>query len=68
MSADYHAWGHSTIVDPNGEVISSAGEMEEIVYADLSMFLRALRIHGIGPERMQEVRAAIPVTTQRRYA
>jgi len=37
MSASYNAWGHSTIVDPNGEIVARAGEGEEIIYADLSI-------------------------------
>ncbi|ODQ50072.1 amidohydrolase [Saitoella complicata NRRL Y-17804] len=59
----YHAWGYSTIVDPNGEILAKAGLGDEegrkgceecIVYAD------------VVPERMQEVRMGIPVTQQRR--
>lgn len=31
MGATYHAWGHSTIVNPNGEVISRAETEEQVV-------------------------------------
>lgn len=67
MSASYNAWGHSTIVDPNGDIIVRAGEGEEIIFADLSILPCVDRVLILGPERMQEVRLGIPVTTQRRY-
>lgn len=34
-TAGYVAWGHSTIVDPWGKILSTAEAGEEIVYADL---------------------------------
>jgi omega-amidase len=65
MSAGYHAWGHSMVVDPNGEVVSQTGAQEDIVYADLSNLHEELWVM-VEPERMEEVRRNIPVTTQRR--
>ena len=55
MEADYNAWGHSMIVDPNAQILSQLEENEDIVYADLS------------GERIDEVRKGIPIYTQRRF-
>lgn len=55
MSADYHAWGHSMVVDANGEMREEVGEEEAIVYAELT------------GERLEEVRKGIPVYGQRRW-
>ncbi|KAI9820139.1 MAG: hypothetical protein M1832_003846 [Thelocarpon impressellum] len=53
--AEYHAWGHSMVVDPNAAVLAEADEDEATVYADLS------------DERIEETRAAIPLYAQRRF-
>ena len=53
--ADYKAYGHTMVVDPNAEVLSEAQESEEIVYADLS------------ENRIEEVRKGIPLQGQRRF-
>ena len=55
MTAGYHAWGHSMVVDPMGRVLAEAGEGEGIIYA------------RIEPEVLQSTRAGIPVTVQRRF-
>lgn len=55
MTAGYHAWGHSMIIDPWAKVLGEAGEGQEIVIAELN------------PEPMEEVRRNIPVSTQRRW-
>ncbi|KZS99311.1 putative nitrilase [Sistotremastrum niveocremeum HHB9708] len=55
LTADYHAWGHSLVVDPLGEVLVESGHDEEIVYAD------------IDPSVFESTRRGIPVTTQRRF-
>jgi len=34
-NANYVAWGHSTIVDPKGNVVSTCEEKETIIYADI---------------------------------
>ncbi|KAF4614681.1 hypothetical protein D9613_002815 [Agrocybe pediades] len=35
LSAGYHAWGHSMVVDPMGRVLCEAAEGEEIIYVDI---------------------------------
>ena len=55
MTAGYHAWGHSIVVDPMGCVLAEAGEGEGIIYA------------RIEPEVLQSTWAGIPVTVQRRF-
>lgn len=55
MSADYHAWGHSMIVDPNAEILEHLDEKEGIIVAELS------------GDRIEEIRKGIPVYSQRRF-
>ncbi|CCO28054.1 DnaJ homolog subfamily A member 2 [Rhizoctonia solani AG-1 IB] len=35
MSAGYHAWGHSMVVDPMGKVIATTEHEEAIIHADI---------------------------------
>jgi omega-amidase len=53
--ADYQAWGHSVIVDPNAEVLERLDEKEGIIVAELN------------GERIEEVRKGIPVYSQRMF-
>ena len=55
MKADYNAWGHSMVVNPNAEVMAEVGEDEDIVYADLD------------GQKIKETRKGIPIYTQRRF-
>jgi omega-amidase len=55
VTAGYHAWGHSMVVDPMGKVLGEAQEDEQIVYVD------------IDPDVFNYARQGIPVTTQRRF-
>ncbi|KAJ7098174.1 carbon-nitrogen hydrolase [Mycena belliarum] len=55
LTAGYHAWGHSMVVDPMANVLVEAADVEDIVYAD------------IDPALMESARAGIPVTEQRRF-
>lgn len=55
MQADYNAWGHTMVVDPNAEIMKELDEKEGTVVAELKA------------ERIEEVRKGIPITTQRRY-
>ncbi|KAK1896535.1 Omega-amidase NIT2 [Dissostichus eleginoides] len=54
-SSSYVAWGHSTVVNPWGEVISKAGTEEEVIYADIDL------------QYLADVRQQIPITAQRRH-
>ncbi len=55
LSSDYHAYGHSLVVDPYGKIVSEAGEGEEIVYATLD------------PQILETIKSGIPISTQRRF-
>ncbi|KAF2450796.1 carbon-nitrogen hydrolase [Karstenula rhodostoma CBS 690.94] len=55
MDADYNAWGHSMVVDPNAEVLEQLDEKEGIVVQELKA------------GRIEEVRKGIPLYTQRRF-
>ena len=52
--SSYTAWGHSTVVNPWGEVIATTAEAPAIVYADLDM------------ARVAAIRDQIPVGKQTR--
>ncbi|PWY64866.1 carbon-nitrogen hydrolase [Aspergillus piperis CBS 112811] len=55
MSASYHAYGHSLVVDPSANVLAETEEKEDIIYADLDN------------ETIQNTRKGIPIYTQRRF-
>jgi len=54
LSSTYHAWGHSSIVDPWGEVIGTTDETPSIVASEINL------------EKNEEIRNQIPVIKQRR--
>ncbi|KAA0712996.1 Omega-amidase NIT2 [Triplophysa tibetana] len=53
-TASYVAWGHSSVVNPWGEVITKAGSEEAVVFADIDL------------QYLSDVRQQISITTQRR--
>ena len=55
MTATYHAYGHSMVVDPMAKVMVEAEESEEIVYAELE------------GEAIESARKWIPIYDQRRW-
>ncbi|CCC71219.1 hypothetical protein NCAS_0G03320 [Naumovozyma castellii] len=55
LESDYHAYGHSLVVDPRGNIIAEAGEDEEIVFAELD------------PSVIEQFRKQVPITFQRRF-
>lgn len=50
----YSAWGHSTVVNPWGEVIATCDEKENVVVADLNM------------QEVENMRQGIPTFNQKR--
>jgi predicted amidohydrolase len=55
MKADYNAWGHSMVVDPNAQVLQQLDEKEGIVVQELEA------------GKIEETRKGIPLYTQRRF-
>jgi omega-amidase len=55
LTTSYHAYGHSQVISPMGEVVEEAGHDEQIVYATLE------------PQAIENARNSIPVTVQRRF-
>lgn len=55
MSASYHAYGHTMIVDPLAKVLGEAEDGEAIIEAELD------------GEKLAEVRRNIPLNSQRRF-
>ncbi|XP_070606153.1 omega-amidase NIT2 [Erythrolamprus reginae] len=53
-TASYVAWGHSTVVNPWGEVIAKASTDETIVYAEIDL------------KKAEEIREQIPILSQKR--
>ncbi|OMJ18867.1 Omega-amidase NIT2 [Smittium culicis] len=55
LDFSYHAWGHSTIVGPKGDIKSTCEFDETIVYSDIDL------------EEISEIRTNIPIYSQRRF-
>ncbi|GJJ68732.1 omega-amidase [Entomortierella parvispora] len=55
VTAGYHAWGHSTVVAPTGQVVATMEENQGIVYADLD------------PQALNDFRQSVPLYAQRRF-
>ncbi|XP_001622809.3 omega-amidase NIT2 isoform X1 [Nematostella vectensis] len=53
-NATYIAWGHSTVVNPWGKIVSKADHTEQILYAEIDL------------KYLNEVRSQIPVQSQKR--
>ncbi|CAG8568293.1 1965_t:CDS:2 [Diversispora eburnea] len=55
MNATYNAWGHSTVVDPNGQIVATTDHEEDIIYAEIDL------------NRFDHIRESIPLNDQRRF-
>ncbi|XP_062905903.1 omega-amidase NIT2 [Mobula hypostoma] len=53
--SSYVTWGHSTVVNPWGEVIAKAGSEETIIYADIDL------------KYLSDIRQQIPILKQKRH-
>lgn len=53
-SAGYHAWGHSTVVSPWGDVVATTSHQPDTVYATIDL------------TKVEEIRTNIPVSKQKR--
>jgi predicted amidohydrolase len=61
-------FGHSSVVNPLGDVIAEADEKEAIVYADIGAFLWIeCSTDSPDPELLATTRRNLPVTIQRRF-
>ncbi|GAM28536.1 hypothetical protein SAMD00019534_117120, partial [Acytostelium subglobosum LB1] len=54
-NSKYIAWGHSTVVAPWGDIVTTTEHEETIVYADIDL------------GKVQEMRSSIPVYDQKRH-
>jgi len=54
LNASYHAWGHSTVISPWGDVIATTGHNSDIILCDIDF------------ANVEEVRENIPVGKQKR--
>ena len=54
LEAGYHAYGHSMVVDPWGQILAQAGTEEEIIYADIDL------------KRVAKIRSQLPLLKHRR--
>lgn len=55
LSASYHAWGHSMIVDPWGKILAQLDEQEGILTAEMDL------------SRVDQIRAQLPLLLHRRH-
>uniref|UniRef100_A0A1D2ADS7 CN hydrolase domain-containing protein n=1 Tax=Auxenochlorella protothecoides TaxID=3075 RepID=A0A1D2ADS7_AUXPR len=54
LSAGYHSWGHSALVDPFGRVVAAAEESEAIIHAEVDL------------DQIAEQRKGVPYNDQKR--
>jgi len=54
-ASTYQAWGHSSVINPWGEVIATTDHQASIIYADIDL------------SKVDEMRSSIPVYKQKRH-